>query len=190
MASNANDKRERSYDNYSSSSIDSKVEQNARDLEQQYFNEFASGRPNASGGEQNSSNGGASTPSNTNSSTKPNNSNNTNAANQGGGNQYAGKTMVKYELADRVPHNNNDWHVRNPGYTCGSNSNGLVAVAIRVNQNGDVVSARYVAEMSNGANSCMIEQAERYAEMSRFAYSGGAPKSQEGFIYYTFVSRK
>jgi hypothetical protein len=190
MASNANDKRERSYDNYSSSSIDSKVEQNARDLEQQYFNEFASGRPNASGGEQNSSNGGASTPSNTNSSTKPNNSDNTNAANQGGGNQYAGKTMVKYELVDRVPHNNNDWHVRNPGYTCGSNSNGIVAVAIRVNQNGDVVSARYVAEMSNGANSCMIEQAERYAKMSRFAYSGGAPKSQDGFIYYTFVSRK
>lgn len=190
MASNVNDERERSYDNYSRSSIDSKVEQDARDLEQQYFNEFSSGRPsNLEGGQSNSS-GSASTSSNINSNVKPTNSESTSSSSAGGGNQYAGETMKSYDLANRTPHNKNDWHIRNPGYTCGNNSNGKVVIAIRVNQNGDVVSARFVPEKSNGANSCMIEQAEKYAKMSRFNYSGSAPKAQDGFITYTFVSRK
>ncbi len=179
------DQREKSYENYSRSSIDEKVEQSARELEQQYFEEFANGRPTSpSTSSEPSTN-------NTNSTTKPNNSNNTNttAANQSGGTQFAGQTMVSYKLENRVPHNKNDWYIRNPGYTC-NNANGKVVVAIRVNNNGDVVSARYVPEMSNGANNCMIEQAERYAKMSRFAYSGSAPKTQEGYIYYNFVSRK
>jgi hypothetical protein len=184
-----NDKRERSSENFSRSSIDSKIEQNARELEQQYFNEFASGRP-----DQSSSGGPGSNPSNsntspsTNSNTLPNN-NNSSAANSGG-NQIDGETMKSYDLANRTPHNNNDWHIRNPGYRCGSGSNGKVVIAIRVNQNGDVISARYVPEKSSSANSCMIEQAEKYAKMSRFNYSSTAPKTQEGFIIYTFVSRK
>lgn len=97
--------------------------------------------------------------------------------------------MVSYKLENRHPHNKNDWHIRNPGYTC-NNSNGKVVIAIRVNNNGDVIQAKYVPELSNNANSCMIEQAERYAKMSRFAYSSSAPKAQDGYIYYTFVSRK
>ncbi len=180
------DQREKSYENYSRSSIDEKVEQSARELEQQYFEEFASGRPTSpSTSSEPSAN-------NTNSTTKPNNSNNTNttAANQSGGTQFAGETMKEFGVPGRFPHNNNDWHIRNPGYTCGKGANGKVYVAIRVNQNGDVVSAKYVPEKSSGANSCMIEQAEKYAKMSRFNYSSSAPKAQDGYIIYTFVSRK
>jgi hypothetical protein len=186
------DKRDRSYDNFSQSSIDKKVEQSAKDLERQFFEEFASGRPSSTNGSNNNSGGGTSsaTPSSTNNTSKSSTSENNTSASSGGDNQFAGNTMVDFELANRNPFNNNKWHIRNPGYTCGSGSNGRVAVAIRVNQNGDVVSARYVPEMSNGANSCMIEQAERYAKMSRFAFSSSAPKTQDGFIYYTFVSRK
>lgn len=185
------DKRDRSYENFSQSSIDQRVEQNAKDLERQFFEEFASGRPSTTNASNNSGSGSTSTtPTNNNSTTKPNTSENNTGAAAGGDNQFAGNTMVDFELANRNPHNNNKWFIRNPGYTCGSGSNGRVAVAIRVNQNGDVISARYVPEMSNGANGCMIEQAERYAKMSRFAFSSSAPKTQDGFIYYTFVSRK
>lgn len=174
------DQREKSYENYSRSSIDEKVEQSARELEQQYFNEFANGRPGETILTQ---------PNNTN-QTKPSSTENSSGGSQTSDNQYAGGFMKDYEVPGRHPYNKNDWHIRNPGYTCGKGSNGTVYVAIRVDQNGDVVSAKYVPEKSSGANSCMIEQAEKYAKMSRFNYSSSAPKAQDGYIIYTFVSRK
>jgi hypothetical protein len=102
---------------------------------------------------------------------------------------YEGKTMVKYDLKDRSPLNNNDWHIRNPGYTCG-NVNGIITVRIRVAPSGDVISARYVPEMSQDATSCMIQQAEKYALLSRFNFSASAEKQQEGTITYRFVYRR
>lgn len=177
------DKSERTSDRYSKGSVDQRVEQNARDLERQFFEEFASGRQTSSG------------QSNTNTNTQTsqqtqNTSQSQNTSNDSGSGGGSPDVMKKFEVAGRYPHNNDDWHIRNPGYTCGKNANGTVYVAIRVNQNGDVISARYVPENSPGANSCMIEQAERYAKMSRFNYSSSAPKTQDGFIIYTFVSRK
>jgi hypothetical protein len=35
----------------------------------------------------------------------------------------------------------------------------------------------------------MIEQAVKYAKISRFSFSANAPKSQEGSILYTFVAQ-
>jgi hypothetical protein len=35
----------------------------------------------------------------------------------------------------------------------------------------------------------MIEQAVKYAKMSRFNYSGTAPKMQDGTITYTFIAQ-
>ena len=35
----------------------------------------------------------------------------------------------------------------------------------------------------------MIEQAVKYAKMSRFAYSAQAPKTQQGRITYTFIAQ-
>jgi hypothetical protein len=102
---------------------------------------------------------------------------------------YAGETMVKYSLTSRHPLNNNDWHVRNPGYTCG-NVNGTVTVRIRVAQSGDVVFAKYAPELSQNTNACMIQQAEKYALMSRFNYAAAADKLQEGTITYQFVYRR
>lgn len=196
ITQSTHDKREKSYDNFSRSSVDQKVEDRVRDLEKQFFDEFAnargggsesgsegSGKPSSGGGGQSSS----SKPNDNNKSQKENNSSSSASSSD---NQFAGRTMVRYDLKNRFPHNNNDWHIRNPGYTCGNNANGLVAIAIRVNQNGDVVSARYVPEMSNNANACMIEQAEIYAKKSRFAFRGDAPKTQDGFIYYTFISKR
>jgi len=97
--------------------------------------------------------------------------------------------MVEWSLADRNPHQNRNWYVRNPGYTCGPGSNGTVTIDIKVNQNGDVSSVAYNPSRSSGANPCMIEQAEKYAKMSRFMYSADAPKIQSGTIIYRFVSQ-
>ncbi|PKR80989.1 hypothetical protein CW751_07430 [Brumimicrobium salinarum] len=99
-----------------------------------------------------------------------------------------GATMVSYSLKDRHPLNHNDWYVRNPGYTCG-NVNGVVKIAITVNEGGDVVAAKVVNEESKNATPCMLQKAKEYALMSRFNYSENAPKSQSGVITYRFVYR-
>lgn len=105
----------------------------------------------------------------------------------GGNTAYSGNVMVDWSLSGRNPHQNNNWYVRNPGYTCGHGSSGRVSVTIQVNQNGDVISA--VPTSTSGANACMIEQAVKYAKLSRFNYSGSSPKAQQGTITYTFVSQ-
>jgi hypothetical protein len=105
----------------------------------------------------------------------------------GGNKAFSGDVMVEWDL--RAAHQNNSWYVRNPGYTCGYGSSGKVIVRIKVDQNGDVKAAEYDASSSRGANPCMIEQALKYAKMSRFIYSSSAPKLQDGWISYTFRSQ-
>jgi len=108
---------------------------------------------------------------------------------KGGNTSYSGNVMVDWELSARNPHQNNNWHVRNPGYTCGYGSVGRVTILIKVNQSGSVTTATYDATQSSGANACMIEQAVKYAKLSRFDYSGSAPGIQQGRITYTFISQ-
>ena len=109
--------------------------------------------------------------------------------NNGGANNVAGgEVMVDWKLEGRTPHQNNEWYVRNPGYTCGF-AQGKVAVLIKVDPSGKVISASIDNSRSNGASACMLEQAASYARKSRFNYSGSAPKSQQGYIYYTFVAQ-
>lgn len=108
---------------------------------------------------------------------------------QGSEKGYIGETMVSYDLLNRIPLNNNDYYVRNPGYTCG-NVNGRVVVQIKVDNSGDVKYAKVVPTMNVNATSCMISQAEKYAAMSRFNFDGSSPKLQVGTITYNFVYRK
>lgn len=101
---------------------------------------------------------------------------------------YAGNVMVDFSVPTHTAYQNNKWYVRNPGYTCPRGSSGTVVMLVKVSQGGTVTSATYDPSRSSGANSCMIEQAKKYALMSKFNYSSSAPKSQEGWISYTFVS--
>jgi TonB family protein len=105
----------------------------------------------------------------------------------GGKTAYAGNVMVDWSLPNRMPHQNNNWFVRNPGYTCGYGASGKVTVKIVVNQNGDVTNAVPIEKST--ASECMIEQAVKYAKLSRFNYAGNDSKSQNGTITYTFVSQ-
>ena len=110
-------------------------------------------------------------------------------AKRGGDKAAAGNVMVEWSLEDRLPHQEDNYWVRNPGYTCGFGSNGVVTVEIKVNQTGSVTSAEFSPLKSNGANPCMIEQAVKYAKLSRFKYSANAPKIQAGVIVYRFASQ-
>jgi TonB family protein len=172
-----NDQREKSNENWSENKPSSGSEESIKDFEKQLFEEMGGNKPRY----QSSSN------SKTSDNTNSNKSNTKENASSGSDKVYSGSVMVDWSLTNRNPHQNNNWYVRNPGYTCGYGSSGKVVVKIYVNQNGDVSNAEVTS--STGANSCMLEQALKYAKKSRFNYSSSAPKSQEGTIVYTFVSQ-
>lgn len=120
---------------------------------------------------------------------KKNTSTNPSQNNSNTGSKYDGQTLVSYDLKGRYPFQNNDWHIRNPGYTCGYGANGLVVISIKVNQNGNVIQAEYNASASKNADQCMIQQALKYAKLSRFDYNSSSPELQSGRIAYSFVSQ-
>lgn len=187
-----NDSREKSTNNWTeakpvslnNSDIErssKEIERSVKELEKQFFNE--------TGGEEKRKkileerNNKLAQKSDTKSSTKL-------SANKSGGDKvFSGNVMVDWILANRDPHQNDPYFVRNPGYTCGDRTSGIVTVKIKVDQSGRVVDAKYIPSTSNSASPCMIEQARKYALMSRFNYSNSAPTQQEGTIRYTFVSQ-
>lgn len=104
-------------------------------------------------------------------------------------NQYAGKVMVSFKLgANRTAFQGNNWYVRNPGYTCGVGS-GVIVVNISVGQDGFVRKASINVAQSDNSNVCMKEKALEYAYKSRFDIDASAPKVDEGYIIYQFVSQ-
>lgn len=176
MVKDQNDSRTKTYDDkfYTSSQSNS---QSVEDYENQIKNELNAKHPTkADDGSDNSEN------KQDNTKTSDKTDNNTSPTSN---NAFAGRTMVEWSLSGRSPHNNNDYYVRNPGYTCGAVA-GTITMRIKVDQNGDVISAKYDSNMSNSSNECMLRQAEKYALKSRFDYSS-SNKSQEGTITYTFT---
>jgi hypothetical protein len=180
MVANANDDRPSSYDDYSEYTSSGDVQQSVHDFEDQLYRD-AGGDKDRERIQRNWDKRNESTTSTNNPRDKQENGSSS-------PNRYAGETMVKHSLKNRTPYQNNTWYVRNPGYT--SFGSGTVWVDITVNQNGNVISATVNASKSPGATARMIEQALKYAKMSRFNYSSSAPKSQRGWIKYIFDSRK
>ena len=100
---------------------------------------------------------------------------------------YGGNVMVSWSLTERTAYLNNNWYVRNPGYTCDQDSYGKITIQIKVDQNGSVI---YASVLEKGdASKCMINQAIKYAKLSRFNYSITATPNQIGTITYTFISQ-
>jgi hypothetical protein len=181
LTKNENDERKSSSTHYSKSSIDKQVEEELKNFEQSSFQEYSSAHPQKSTPQTSISK----------EQTKPKNQTNKEQLVSGDGinTQIKGVTMVSYKLSNRYPHNNNDWYIRNPGYTCESSSNGTVVIDISVNQAGEVTEAKVNYAQTSNANACMLEKARTYALMSRFAYKSGAPASQTGTITYRFVAK-
>ncbi len=101
-------------------------------------------------------------------------------------NQFAGAVMVDFNVNKRSAFEGNTWHVRNPGYTCGFNSSGLVYLQIEVNTAGRVAEVQYIAAKSKNASACMVEQALKYAKLSRFSPGEG---TAAGWISYRFEAQ-
>jgi len=103
-------------------------------------------------------------------------------------NQFSGNVMVDFSLKGRTAFENNNWYVRNPGYTCGHGSAGTVVVNITVDNSGKVVGSVVDESKSSNATPCMREQALKYASISKFNMGDGSGK-QEGYIRYRFVAQ-
>lgn len=178
--SDQNDRRDRSYENFSTQEMDAQVMNNAKNLEQQYFDEWASTHTGSQTGKQNSD---ASMDVNTNRQQQADrNQTYSNQIDTQGSNAAAGDVMASFNLKDRKAH-----ALEKPGYTC--NSAGTVTIEIKVGRDGDVQSVTYLPGSSSNATECMIEQSIKYAKRSRFSYSSTAPALQTGTITYKFVSK-
>lgn len=181
ISQNVQDQREASYENYSENRSPQQIAQDIKALETQMKQEAGGSKERAKlqslidqRKEQQRQ-------------AKENAANNDASNLPASDKKYAGQTMVSWDLGGRAAYNNNDWYVRNPGYTCDGRK-GIVVIEVKVNGAGDVVSTTYNAGASQGANSCMIEKATKYAKMSRFAPST-KPGQQGGYIKYTFISK-
>jgi hypothetical protein len=179
----ASDNRQRSQDEWTqdaaSSTRSGNPEQNARDYERSLYEEFGGAEER----ERIKTESAERIKSTNNGSTRRIN---TTTSQSGSQNQYAGSVMVDFSLPGRTAFENNKWHVRNPGYTCGYNSSGIVVVNISVNNSGRVVSKAIDQARSSSATPCMMEQALKYAGISRFNSGSG---NVNGYISYRFVSQ-
>jgi outer membrane biosynthesis protein TonB len=181
----ANDTRERSNDNWSASKSYSDIEKSIKDDERKMFEETGGEAKRKAIREQDEERKKSQSQNKNDKSSAPKSNN---GATSGTNNAVKGNVMVEWSLSGRSPHQNNEWNVRNPGYTCGHGSSGRVVIQIKVGQDGRVVSAIPDAAGSSSANPCMIEQAVKYAKLSRFDYSA-SEVSQTGKIFYTFISQ-
>ena len=174
-----NDSRERSSENWQENKSAKEIEQSVKDYEKSLYQ--------ANGGEQERDKILKESEQRKNDLKKQAPLKPENKESSGAKTVYAGNVMVEWSLAQRTAYQNNNWHVRNPGYTCGYGSSGKVTVQIKVNQNGNVIQAAVLS--SSSANECMTQQALKYAKLSRFNYSNSASTGQVGTITYTFLSQ-
>jgi len=173
LAADANDSRERSYEDYSTQEMENFDMTDAKDLEAQYYAEWAATHPDDKS-TADIKNEDRNKPDDRNPVDKD--------LNQGGSNAFAGSVMVSYSLTDRKAHS-----LPRPGYTC--NSAGTVVINVKVDKSGSVKSADYNSSLSRSADACMIERAMTYAKKTRFNHSGSSSATQSGTITYKFVSK-
>ena len=174
-----NDDRPFSEEDWSESSYEGDPSEVAKEVERQFFDD--------AGGEEQRKELLKEHEARLDNSTEENE--NSNQVNTSSGNQKSGNVMVEWELNGRKAYKNDNWYVRNPGYTCGYNSNGTVEVRIKVNRSGVVLDATVQGLSSSAVSSCMQRKAIEYAKKSRFNYNPQSASVQIGIIRYTFVAQ-
>ena len=171
ISKDQNDLREQSINNWQENKSD-KIIQSIKDYEKSLHQDNVSKNDNIVKENEDDNNDLKPQVSNTNNNLKP---------------AYGGNVMVSWSLTERTAYLNNNWYVRNPGYTCDQDSYGKITIQIKVDQNGSVI---YASVLEKGdASQCMINQAIKYAKLSRFNYSITATPNQIGTITYTFISQ-
>lgn len=176
LAADANDTREKSHENFSTQEMDEQVENETRDLEKQFFEEWESTH------ESNAKDNSTADIEIEKDKNKQDNTVDKSNISTNGSNAIAGEVMVSYNLKNRKAHS-----LPRPGYTC--NNSGTVVIDVKVDKSGSVKSATYNSSLSSSADECMVSKALRYAKKSRFNFSSSAPGTQGGTVTYKFVSR-
>lgn len=179
LATDANDTRTASYDQFSSQQVDEQVEREARLLEEKYFEEWASTHE---GTEKAAGQSKTEVLPATASSEQENTAKDQSVKKGGQNNAFAGRVLVSFDLKGRSAH-----ALPAPGYTC--NRSGKVVIAVKVDRAGRIKSTRYNAALSRSADECMISKAIAYAKKSRFNLSDQSPNLHSGTIVYEFVGR-
>lgn len=167
MASDANDTRDRSFEDYSTNSEEAQL--SAKELEAQYFKEAAENNERSDYADEMEEHKLTKTEDPKKNTTS------------GGANAYSGEVMISYNLKGRK-----SYSLPNPGYTC--NGSGVVVIQIKVDKSGTIKDASYSAAASNRATTCMIERALLYAKKSRFDYKS-TEAMQTGTITYKFMGK-
>ena len=172
ISKDQNDLREQSINNWQENKSDDEISQSIKDYEKSLHQDNVSKNDNIVKENEDDNNNLNPQVSNTNNNVKT---------------AYSGNVMVSWSLTERTAYLNNNWYVRNPGYTCDQDSYGKITIQIKVDQNGSVI---YASVLEKGdASQCMINQAIKYAKLSRFNYSITATPNQIGTITYTFISQ-
>ena len=172
ISKDQNDLREQSINNWQENKSDDEISQSIKDYEKSLHQDNVSKNDNIVKENEDDNNDLNPQVSNTNNNIKT---------------AYGGNVMVSWSLTERTAYLNNNWYVRNPGYTCDQDSYGKITIQIKVDQNGSVI---YASVLEKGdASQCMINQAIKYAKLSRFNYSITATPNQIGTITYTFISQ-
>ena len=172
IAADANDTREKAYENYSTNKdeVDQDVSESVKDFEAQLFKDAA---------DQSAKDLASQTNSHVKIETKSHtiNTNKHSSVSSGGKNAFAGKVMISYNLIGRKAYN-----LPNPGYTC--NNSGTIVIQIKVDKNGTVKDSKFMSGLSTSSNECLVKRAIRYANKSRFDFKEGG--MQTGSITYEF----
>ncbi len=95
--------------------------------------------------------------------------------------RFTGRSNIEYFIKNRK-----DLYIANPLYTCPDYMKGLIVIDIEVDQNGNVVTAKFNKEKSGVEYKCLIETAVQAAYESFFNSDSSAPSLQKGYITYNF----
>ena len=180
ISRDVNDVRNSSADDWSESTYEEDLAESAKDIEQQFIDETGGDEKREELVKEHQARLEELKREKT-TENKPSNSSSEN--------QFSGEVMVEWELQGRTAYKNDNWHIRNPGYTCGYNSRGTIVVRIKVNKNGNVIDAQIENSSSPNTSSCMKSKALEYARKSRFNYIASASNTQTGYISYKFISQ-
>ena len=172
MAADENDSRNKSYEDFSTQELDEMVEQDAKALEKQYFEEWAATHPDKS-----PSDFADIQKEKEKEKEKQRNNSPSDNIDSDGSNAVAGPVMISFNLPGRDAYN-----LPNPGYTC--KGSGKVVIQVKVATNGDVKETSYLSGKSRGATECMVNKAKHYAKKSKFNMGGNGIAT--GTITYTF----
>lgn len=95
----------------------------------------------------------------------------------------SGTASVDWDHNWRKAYKGDDSYLRTPEYRCPNGVAGKVRIKVKVNSNGNVISAEPVGNISS-INQCLVDNAVEYAQKSRFELSSKA--IDEGVITYTY----